>query len=1008
MNRILKVVFSRVKGMFVVVSELGHASSKSAVKSVLVTVPLVLASTGVMAADDPSDYFSINTSTTPGTKIDGVTYAQAVGSGSLAIGISAVALGTSSYAFGQQALAGGIDSFALGNSAQATGASSIAVGSAQAGADLSFAMGVGAQTTSTALRAIALGYQSVADSADTVSVGNSTLKRKIVNVAKGNISENSTDAVTGHQLWETKQLVNSNTTQINTLNTTVSNHTDAIGNLTTKVSSYESTIGSYATEIDALKNVQVDWTKLSGSNTNPYTDVETQAQNAIQAQARSAISLSTAANKPISVTETSAGSGQWLIDLAMDSVVTENSKNLVSSGTVYGEVRPADGTYVKNNQTTATNLSALDSQVETNADNISTLNTSKANTDLGNLSTDGKNQIKTLAQGAIVINEGTHVDVEGSNGNYTVNVVSKDTVTNESVLVTGKAVTAALTPINNSIVDWTKLSGSNTNAYTDVETQAQNAIQVQARSAISIDKSSGSDSPLTIHKSTDGLWLIDLEMDDQVNDGSNKLVSSDQVFDAIAQAKSITDNNLLIKATTQGATPSSDFHYLNNEWTTGQNLYALDQALYSVAMKPSSSTISVGNWRSILKASSSTPVDSSEDGLITGSQLYHEVRPADGKYISQTKTTAENLFLLDTKVKENADAIISLGGRVSANETDIGELKGKVSTNESNIAALDGRVSTVEDKITTNTTAISNLQSNVSDNQASITNLSGRVTTVETNVTTNTADIAALDGRVTTTESGISALDGRVSANESGISEMKGKVSANASLIAVNTEAIETNKNAIAANKAATEANAGKIAANEGKIAENASAIQANTEMIGQNASNIQTLSNQVNKTYDKVQRVGAGAAALAALRPQDFSPEHPISGAVGLGHYDGKQAIAVGMYYRPTENFTVGFGASAAGNDDYMMNAGISYRFGGSGSQLRISQSDINRKVVDLTDQNRALVAQIESSNIREEASAKRLRAAEKKAELSEQKLDMVMKELAVLREEVQKLKQK
>ena len=184
---------------------------------------------------------------------------------------------------------------------------------------------------------------------------------------------------------------------------------------------------------------------------------------------------------------------------------------------------------------------------------------------------------------------------------------------------------------------------------------------------------------------------------------------------------------------------------------------------------------------------------------------------------------------------------------------------------------------------------------------------------------------------------------------------------------------------------------AGEISATS-KDAVNGSQLYETQQMIGQNASNIQTLSNQVNKTYDKVQRVGAGAAALAALRPQDFSPEHPISGAVGLGHYDGKQAIAVGMYYRPTENFTVGFGASAAGSNDYMMNAGISYRFGGSGSQLRLSQSDINRKVVDLTDQNRALVAQLESANIRAEASA--------------QRVDKMAGELAQLRKEMQEMK--
>ncbi len=199
----------------------------------------------------------------------------------------------------------------------------------------------------------------------------------------------------------------------------------------------------------------------------------------------------------------------------------------------------------------------------------------------------------------------------------------------------------------------------------------------------------------------------------------------------------------------------------------------------------------------------------------------------------------------------------------------------------------------------------------------------------------------------------------------------------------------------------------GQVSA-ESTDAVNGAQLYETQQMIGQNASNIQSLNQQINKTYDKVQRVGAGAAALAALRPQDFSAEHPLSGAAGIGHYDGKQAIAVGMFYRPTENLTLGFGASAAGNDDYMMNAGISYRFGGASSYNAVSQSDINRKVVNLEVQNRALVAQLESANLREEASAKRLRAAEKRAELSDLKLDMVMKELAVMREEIQKLKQK
>ena len=96
MNRVLKVVFSRAKGMFVVVSELGRACTKGSLKSVLVAVPLVLVSAGAIGAESETltevDY---------GIDFGGTvsTPASATNAGSIAIGNDANADGESINGF---------------------------------------------------------------------------------------------------------------------------------------------------------------------------------------------------------------------------------------------------------------------------------------------------------------------------------------------------------------------------------------------------------------------------------------------------------------------------------------------------------------------------------------------------------------------------------------------------------------------------------------------------------------------------------------------------------------------------------------------------------------------------------------------------------------------------------------------------------------------------------------------------------------------------------------------
>lgn len=97
---------------------------------------------------------------------------------------------------------------------------------------------------------------------------------------------------------------------------------------------------------------------------------------------------------------------------------------------------------------------------------------------------------------------------------------------------------------------------------------------------------------------------------------------------------------------------------------------------------------------------------------------------------------------------------------------------------------------------------------------------------------------------------------------------------------------------------------------------------------IKNNADSIINLDNRVNKLDDRVDRVGAGAAALAALHPQDFDPDDKWDFAAGYGNYKGAHAVAVGAFYRPNEDTTFSVGGSFGGGEN-MVNAGVALKLG-------------------------------------------------------------------------------
>lgn len=99
-------------------------------------------------------------------------------------------------------------------------------------------------------------------------------------------------------------------------------------------------------------------------------------------------------------------------------------------------------------------------------------------------------------------------------------------------------------------------------------------------------------------------------------------------------------------------------------------------------------------------------------------------------------------------------------------------------------------------------------------------------------------------------------------------------------------------------------------------------------KQVGANTTNITKLGDSIDAMGNRVNRVGAGAAALAALHPLDFDPDDKWDFAAGYGNYKGANAAAIGAYYRPNEDTMFSVGGSFGGGEN-MVNAGISVKLG-------------------------------------------------------------------------------
>ena len=733
----------------------------------------------------------------------------------VAIGYRTKASGRYSTAIGKDAAAEGQDSLAIAYSAKALGKNSVALGyMAKAAVEESIAIGyyssaeakdsfaLGSRSKVTGVNSVAIGTGSEAKRDNSVSVGAGTQYRQIINVAYGT---GKNDAATYGQIlrdtWSTIKI-------------------DDDGNGSTKLTKNDGTEGP---------TINVDASSL---------------------------------NKKI----------------------TKNTNSITAVDNKIGSLS-TEGTYIKRANNVSANLVELDKQVNTNATAI----TNKANLDLSNINAAGENVIKNLAGNKA----GEIVDTKLGN------------ITSENYVKKADTVNANISALD-----------------TQVKANADDIIAANTKITAVDNKIGSLSADGNYIKKANNVSANLVELDNQVNanvtaitnkanlDLSNISTAGKDVIINLAgnKAGEIVDVKL-------GAITST--HYVKKADTVNANISALDTQLNKVDNKI---------------------------GTMTG-----------GNYISAGNTVAGNLSTLDNQLKTNADAINTKADKDLSNITDAGknvikDLAGnkagevvdaklgditsenyvkKADTVNANISALDKQVKTNADAI--NTKADKDL-SNITDAGKNVIkdlagNKAGEVVDAKLGDITSENYVKKAD----TVNANISALDKQMKANADNIGDTS-KLTAEGLGSNLSDAVVNVNNKVGTADelKALKDAGLGDnlaqaTAAVNKKADKNAEDIKTVNGRVDELGGRVDTLGGAMSKLDTKVNKVGAGAAALAALHPMDFDPDNKLSFAAGVGSYHGASAVAIGAFYRPSEQVMFSISGNM-GNGENMVNAGVSF----------------------------------------------------------------------------------
>ena len=325
---------------------------------------------------------------------------------------------------------------------------------------------------------------------------------------------------------------------------------------------------------------------------------------------------------------------------------------------------------------------------------------------------------------------------------------------------------------------------------------------------------------------------------------------------------------------------------------------------------------------------------------------------------SQLHQTNENVAANRADIDKNKADIAALDNRVTKNEQDIKQNAADIAQNKADIATNKADIATNKADIATN-------KANIAQNAADIKKveeLAKKHTTVtagdnitvteDTNKDGGKEYNVALKNNIDLGDKG-SVTTGQTVMNNDGL-KVGDKVSVTATAVtagktSISDEGVKVgDKTYISADglnandQKVTNVKAGDISETSKDAVNGSQLYKTNQEVVNN--------TNRINKLGSRVNKVGAGAAALAALHPMDFDPDDKLTFSAGYGNYAGENAAAIGAYYRPDEKvmFSV---AGTVGNGENMVNAGVSFALDRT-NHVSNSRTALAREVIDLRGQ--------------------------------------------------------
>ena len=800
-------------------------------------------------------------------------YSTEEGTGMIVIGNSAAATGLDSIALGTNAVAAGDRTTAIGGEAKAHGGG-VAIGYAADTSGTYDAVAIGYHTKASGRYSTAIGKEAAAEGEDSLAIAYSAKALAKNSVALGYYAKAAVEesiAIGYRSSAESKGSFalgsNSKVTGVNSV--AIGTGSEAKRDNSVSVGSGKSDY--YGPVYRQIINV-ADGTADHDAATYGQILRERAYTIRMDDDGNGSATLVTNANKNGPTIQIDAS--------ALNKKITKNTNSITAVDNKFGSLS-ADGNYIKKDDNVSNNLSALDKQVKANEGAITAVDSK-----IGSLSADG-NYIKKankVAQNLSAIDE--HVFK-----NETAIGTLSSLTTNEKTNLVG-----AVNEVKGTAD--TALGLANTNKA-NIGTLTNLTTTEKGNLVGAINEVKGS----VDAANTAIAGKADLDLGNISTAGETKIKDL-----ASIKAGEVVADKL-------GAITST--HYVKKADTVNANISALDTQLNKVDNKIGTMT--------------------------------------DGNYISAGNTVAGNLSALDNQMKANAEAINTKADKDLSNITDEGkkvikDLAGnkaggvvdaklgditsenyvkKADTVNANISALDKQVKTNADAI--NTKADKDL-SNITDAGKNVIkdlagNKAGEVVDAKLGDITSENYVKKAD----TVNANISALDKQMKANTDNIGDTS-KLTAAGLGSNLSDAVVNVNNKVGTADelKALKDAGLGDnlaqaTAAVNKKADKNAADIKTVNGRVDELGGRVDTLGGAVSKLDTKVNKVGAGAAALAALHPMDFDPDNKLSFAAGVGSYHGASAVAIGAFYRPSEQVMFSISGNM-GNGENMVNAGVSF----------------------------------------------------------------------------------